>query len=354
MERPDIIRNIRQYREVIDIVLLADPIWKRGWFKFDRRHLEPLISPSLTLMPDNEESPDVVVFDAIVACEQKLGIAKSGRSHFEVGAAAVLVSRAFFKRMLEATSLDRADEAGNTALHYMAQRLGAWALWDQGAKRWSQECCWRLHQIISTDVDIGHRNNGGDTALNALAHTPFGLQSVVLDVLIFHGGADPFVSDGFGRLPIYCVAKSGNWPAVIHLLFLCEQSRQASHAVEEARKGLSHRECASDETRFLETFLDHLDIISKYPESTQKYVDLEPGWRAEYRCQVQDPISCMSGKGFASAEDKIILKGFCTSMFTRCQRLRLHQQILANVVAQPSLRTLRSSTRNWECSPPDD
>jgi len=145
MERPDIIRNIRQYREVIDIVLLADPIWKRGWFKFDRRHLEPLISPSLTLMPDNEESPDVVVFDAIVACEQKLGIAKSGRSHFEVGAAAVLVSRAFFKRMLEATSLDRADEAGNTALHYMAQRLGAWALWDQGAKRWSQECCWRLH-----------------------------------------------------------------------------------------------------------------------------------------------------------------------------------------------------------------
>lgn len=162
------------------------------------------------------------------------------------------------------------------------------------------------------------------------------------------------MSDGFGRLPIYCVAKSGNWPAVIHLLFLCEQSRQASHAVEEARKGLSHRECASDETRFLETFQDHLDIISKYPESTQKYVDLEPGWRAEYRCQVQDPISCMSGKGFASAEDKIILKGFCTSMFTRCQRLRLHQQILANVVAQPSLRTLRSSTRNWECSPSDD
>ena len=211
---PKMQRNMRHYREAVDIVLVADPTWKQGWLKHDRHMLlefnfdsdttfAMFASPSITLWSYESELPDMVFYEAIATCKQQLGISTPGSNQYDLGMAAIRTSGAVFELVSMGEGLDGTDEDGNTAIHYMVGRIGFWGLWQGGAQRGSQELAWRLRRILSAGADIDHKNNEGNTVLHTSARISCRLQSVVLNILISKGGVDPTVSDRCGRLSIY-------------------------------------------------------------------------------------------------------------------------------------------------------
>ena len=152
------------------------------------------------------------------------------------------------------------------------------------------------------------------------------------------------------------LAKSLNWPAVVHLVHLCHQRQQMLAILKEASASLSHSERISKDMEFLESFLGYIDEVSQYPGAIQECVDYAPGWRVEYRDEVVVPVSCLSAKGIANREDEAILNAFCMSMCDRFHRLHLHRQILVNIAVQPSMRQSiqTSATLEYTSAVPHD
>ncbi|KAF8241693.1 hypothetical protein K440DRAFT_641426 [Wilcoxina mikolae CBS 423.85] len=268
---PYIISNIRQYREVLEIVFTqtTHPI-----------HCLVFNLPCVTWWTGSQEPPDMVIFDILL--DHNIQPAENVKRVWQPQSAMYPLcysSRRFFERLYRISPCVSVDDLGNTPLHYIFG-LGTSNVFSQGLDDGLAEFRFRLRVMMSSGVDINHTNKKGKTALHHdctehYTHYDCGATDTAFINAMMSEGADPTIRDVHGRSPIYNCARDVATPHIFQYLYSCKDEHIPNLA-KDIRDGL--RDCKLDKLdkiwfrrsrhaiHPLEEIVEYLVEVSKAPK----------------------------------------------------------------------------------------
>ncbi|KAF8531054.1 hypothetical protein BDD12DRAFT_914729 [Trichophaea hybrida] len=342
---PYTISNIRQYREVLEIIFTqtTNPI-----------HCLVFNLPCVTWWTGSQEPPDMLIFDILL--DHNIQPAENVKRVWQSQSAVYplcYASRKFFEKLYRISPCVSMDDLGNTPLHYIFG-LGSSKIFSRGLDNGLVEFRSRLRAFMSSGVDINHANKKGETALHHncaehYTHHDWGATDTAFITAMIAEGADPTICNAQGRSPIYNCARDVATPHIFQYLYSC-QDEHIPNLVKDIQDGL--RDCKVDKLdkiwfrrsrhaiHPLQETVEYLVEVSKAPKdpgSKQHYLDFWEGWRSDYHCEVYEPLREIflvqePPDGSYIQRHYEILDSFCVSMSRRLWMLRLHRQIMTEIL----------------------